>query len=382
MKYDRERLNPERQPEPFQDDFNMNNRGGSKAEKTIRRVLCILLLLSPFLIYLWSIRPIYHNNFDGYRIVTLRGDIALMRSETNARIVRGQRQYQYREMLVNIETGRQIRLTLLPWRDLRVMSLMSDERVVVRNQRNNEFAVLEINTRRQIVPFGAYGRFWMSNYRLIIVISDGYAGVVDSWTGEELLAPNYFHNVRFIHATDRFVTVHRRADNFSLRAADNIGQDVEHVWAAFCLKNNELLSDFSYGHFMSYQDGMIVLRQQDTARLFDIDTRQDVIPSGQFILIFTVGYGMVEVMDRAGRNTHSALLDLETGYFLADFGRFDGFFRAISSDEIRVTRTMDDGSRRTGTFNIAAMRATGLIGTDVSHDFDYLDSLTVVWDDE
>jgi len=184
------------------------------------------------------------------------------------------------------------------------------------------------------------------------VISDNYAGLVDALTGEEILAPNHFADgdLIFVIGSVRLVAVRDRSEYTSIGFGE---------WGVLCLNRMEMLTDFAYDSQMWYRDGMIVLRSWTIQKLFDVYSQQDIIPFGRFRHINPIGHGMASVAELSGEDASSALIEIATGYFIIDFGMFRHFY-AISADEIRVTQDMEDGSRRTGTFSIAAMRATGL----------------------
>jgi len=132
----------------------IGERGYSITDKLLQTI-GILILLSPLFIYLWSIRPIYHHQF--YRLGECReiGGIALLifyEDTIHASNGRVTDRFGHRRILVNVETGRQIRLSYLPWRNYNISNLVSCRLVLVRNSRNDGVALMDINTRRKVVP--------------------------------------------------------------------------------------------------------------------------------------------------------------------------------------------------------------------------------------
>jgi len=178
-------------------------------------------------------------------------------------------------------------------------------------------------------------------------------GVVNTQTGEELLPPHYFNHIRFIHNTDRFV--------IAMTLSDGIDIEGRYRWGVFCLYTHEVLTQLVYHDSITYQDGMVVLRERSGAKLVCLTTGEEMIPLGEFVSIFPVGYGVAQVRHSWGFDAESALIEIATGDILADFGEFDLSFGRAINYELRVMRAEGE-ARRHGTF--------------------CLNSLTTVWDDE
>ena len=317
-------------------------------------IVGIMILLIIVFGYLWSIRPIYHSYFFRVSAYTERGGVALLvfndNIDTNRGIIIGGVGGR-RHLLVNVETGRQIRLSYLPWRNYGVSNLISSNLVVVRNLRSDQVALMDINTRQKIVPFDTYHRFWEFRDNLATVIYDGYMGVINTQTGEEIFPPNYFTQIRFIYGTDRFVAATKDSAEFD--------RDERYRWGVLCLYTHELLTQLAYLDLFSYQDGMVDLNQRGSAKLVDLTTGKEIIPFGEFFSIRSIGYNVAEVRHWSNLSD-SALIEIVTRDMLSDFGEFNFIHRAYNY-EARVS-TQEYDVRRHGTFNF--------------------NNRTVVWDDE
>jgi len=327
----------------------------------ILKVIAILILLYMLFLsfsYLWSIRPIYHSYFYNLRGYEERDGIALVRFSGNPQI------------LVDVETGRQLRLSYVPWRNYSMINLVSGRNAIIRNLRDGQMGLMDIDTRTMIIPFGVYRNFgvFSSSGDLTTVSLDGRMGVVNTYTGEEIFPPRYFDFIGFIYGTDRFVIV-----------SDLRIEERRHQWGVLCLHTHELVTQLVYDRRMLSvcYDGMIVLHHREGVRVIDLYTGEEIIPVGEFDFISLVGYGMAWV----GCNRYDALIEISTRDIWADFGRFSSFGR-IHDYETRVGQTLKDGSRRRGTFSLIRMLESGQVGVTDQQCFDYLDSITVVWDDE
>jgi len=312
--------------------------------------LFVLLLLFG---YLWSIRPVYHSPF--YRLATYseRDGIALLVFDsifdTGNWVTFGVG--DRRHMLVHVETGRQIRLSYSPWRNYQIVNLVSGDLVVIRNPRNNQVALMDINTRRKAIPFGRYDGFWDFRGDLALVFADDYMGVVNILTMKEVLPLNYYR-IRFIYDTDRYVAITKRFIEFDMNNP--------YRWGVLCMYTHELLTPLVYDDRIWYQDGKFVMRQSEGVKLVDLANNNVIVPIGEFVSIIHRGYGVAEVRCSWGNDFGIALIDLSTGNIKADFGQFD-LFSQINSYGVRV-RQSEDELVRWGTF--------------------CLDALTVTWDDD
>jgi len=295
--------------------------------------------------YIWSIRPVYHTEFFMVSNYSETDGIALLifndRPVSRNTIIVGVG--NRRHILVDVETGREIRLTYAPWRNYAVSSLISGSRVVIRNVRNDRIALIDLNTRQRIVPFGRYRSFWESRDDLGIFISeDRFMSIVNIQTGEEILPPLNFNQISFIHGTDDFVAV-------ATRAAFN--ENMEYNWGILCLNTHELLTELAYGRWQSYQDGMIVLYRERDTKLVDLATGEEIIPFGEFVSIFPVGYGMAEV--RQNWNDSPTLIEIATRDVLVN-PVIAGVRRSTRAYnyEVRVERPFGNDRFRNGTFNL------------------------------
>jgi len=203
-----------------------------------------------------------------------------------------------------------------------------------------------------------------------MVVLDGYMGTINVQTGEEIIPPNYFKHISFIYGTERFVAV----------TNTSFGVNERYRWGVLCLYTHELLAPFAYQIWMSYKDGMIALNQDGNTKLVDLTTGKEIIPFGYFSSIFPIGYGMAQV-GHWDRNLGNALIEISTRDIWADYGQFYRFGQAYNY-EIRVEQRLQDGPRRLGTFSLQSMLETGQVGVTNQQDFDHLDSITVIWDDE
>ena len=311
-------------------DYQLIELKKSRIPKKWRVILGIAVVVAIFLVpYLWSIRPIYHTEFINLTRYDVQGNTALLifdsqRLRQGEFIVGGAG--DNRHLLVNIETGRQLRLSYVPFHGLTADSLISEERVIVRNRRG-EVAVMNPYTRQTIIPFGNYRRFWDTHgaYPLATVLFSPepavsgryertYMGIVNITTGEELLAPNRFPSVELLWSSDRYAMV----------AATDYFAGGEFRFGVYCLYTHTFLTDTIYSDRPMYRNGMIVLQGQGNSQtVISLPDGEVLIPPGQFVWIMLVGNNTAEVLQNWGGET--ALIDVRTDEVLIDYGMYDSF---------------------------------------------------------
>ena len=311
-------------------DYQLIEPKKSGIPKKWRAIFSIAVVIAIFLVlYLWSIRPIYHTEFINLTRHNIQGNTALLifdsqRLRQGEFIVGGAG--DSRHLLVNIETGRQLRLSYVPFHGLAAVSLISEERVIVRNRRG-EVAIINPYTRQIIIPFGNYRRFWNTHnaYPLATVLFSPepavngryertYTGIVNITTGEELLAPNRFRSVELLWNSDRYAMV----------AVTDYFAGGEFRYGVYCLYTHTLLTDTIYSHRSIYRNGLIALwGQGDSEAVVSLPDGEVLILPGQFAGITLVSHNTAAVRQNWGGET--ALIDVRTGEVLIEYGIYDSF---------------------------------------------------------
>ena len=334
-------------------------RKESKIPKKWRKPLCIAIVIA-FFVILYLFRPIYHTDFTNFTRHSVRGNTELLiyegrRLSQAERIIGGGR--SSRNVLIDRQTGRQLRLSRIPFHGLRVYNLFREDRAIVRN-RINQVGVIDPYTRRMVVPFGNYWAFRDSYiaHSLVTVqtiprrsvygwYEDFYMGVVNIITGDELLAPSQFNSVELLRNSDRFV----------IAAVDNFSEGGEHRYGVFCLYANALLTDLVYNNRPQYQNGTIVLRSRNSVKIISLPEGEEVIPPGEFSFITFRGDYMAEVQQTWDGGV--ALIDVRTGEVLIDYGRFDSFGTLHNQDNGNKVfvhpRETEDAEATVGIYNLS-----------------------------
>ena len=305
----------------------------SKRKQKMIKIVGILVLCSPLLIYLAvalnGLRPVYHNlRANNMQLSRRQGDLVIARERGLWRLGPS--------ILVNADTGREIPLTRVPWRNYSPTSIVAYNRVFVINERNGQLALIDPFTREKIVPFGVYRTTWLTQGDLTQVIADRYWGIINHQTGEVVLPADYFNQLAFLSGTTRFIGVTQHEPwptNF--------------YWGVFCLYTQQLVAPMIHDdNSVSYRQGMIVARIGNYGLLLCPYTQQELIPYGKFHNIFPINHTFVDVRRRY---YGAALMNIATNEIIAPFGMFSRF-EWLNDDEMRVWQ----GDNR-GTLNLHTM---------------------------
>ena len=321
-------------PEYRDSDIYLSESAYKRREK-IMKIARIILLCSPLLIYLAvalnGLRPVYHD---------LRGHNIELGSRHGNLVIATERNLRQPDvrMLVNANTGREIPLTRVPWRNYSPVSVVAYNRVFVRNQRNDRLALIDPHTREKIIPFGVYHRTWHSQGDLIEVASDGYWGIVNHQTGEVVVPAGYFNDLTLLFDTTQFIG-----------AARFKPQSPTLYWGIFCLYTQQLVVPMVlYRDNLRYLHGMIVARIGDYWVLICPYTQQELIPYGEFHSVFPINHTFVEVRKR---DYGTALMNIATNEIIVPFGMFSSF-RRLNDDEVRVWKNNNSGTLNLHTMDV------------------------------
>jgi len=357
-----------------------------KLRKAVKLSIFIAIFLFPFY---WWLRPVRHTEFYNLTSYNIQGNTALLVFNPQ-----GQNQNIFNasgvarnspHLLINIQTGRQIRLSYRPFHGLRVERLIREDRAVVRNRRN-EIAIINPLTRQTIVPFGqfdAIGDTHSSDYIAIVyMITDTtnyhrwstqrHAGVISLTTGEIIIEPDYFDRIYIIRGTDRFVMTTNLHHDFG-----------RYRFGIFCLYTQTLITDLNFSpYFPQYQYGVIRLRTHQFESRFHYNVLISV-PSGDVIIPYG-SYNSISLINenaaifQQARSGEYALINFRTGEVIIDYGQFEHISQSYRFNRLQNQNQIVVYLAKMGGFGIYNLNTHAIIWRQDVSDSEWFENIVMI----
>ena len=268
-------------------------------------IFCALLALVVMFV-LYSLAPTYHQHVRHIRSVSDHLAIVQISSRTQA--------------VVDMSTGRE----LIGFRDgiryEHFVFFTRHEGTVIVERWNlswwnwpseaglwgRQFALIDVHTGRQIIPFGRYDNIWQAFDGMAAVVIDDFMGLIDIETGEELL-PSIYQQIGY-------------ASNGMVQAR------IDGLWGIIEIETGQVIIPFEFDYIITgwIDDGLAQVSLNEQRGLFEIPNGREIVPIGIYRQFLCVTGNIARV--NAGGFPHNmifGIIDIETGEELIPIGRYD-----------------------------------------------------------
>jgi len=169
-----------------------------------------------------------------------------------------------------------------------------------------QFALIDVHTGHQAIPFGRYDNIWQAFDGMAVVQVDGVMGLIDIETGEEL-SPFIYQQIW--HAPNGMVQA-----------------QIDGLWGIIEIETGREVMPFKFDYIVTgwIDDGLAVVSLNEQYGLFEIPSGREIVPMGMYRQFLCVTGNIARV--NAGGFPHDmifGIIDIETGEELIPIGRYD-----------------------------------------------------------